>query len=348
MTKWLKRIGMIFAILFTFLLILGFSYEQISRSSAEQTHQRPGQLVDLGGHKLHVLKKGNGGPTVVFESGLGYSGHLPWFEVQEEVAKFATTVSYDRAGLLWSERGENPKTAAAIATELNELLNSLGLEKPYILVGHSLAGVTLRPYVLSHTEDVGGMILVDGSHPDMEKHMSDRLKKEMLSSPPSSLLIKAAVNFGVARAMLAQSTQPNTEKDDNINQVVNSMFHKSLTGFIDEVATAEQMMAEVSDMRALGDFPLTVITAISPARLDNTGFDDDLKKELLDLWLSLQKDLTTLSSNSTHVLAPESGHFIQLEQPELVVEAIRDMVAKTSAVSAVEMPSVEVQAELNE
>lgn len=328
MTRQLKKIGFIIGFLFTFLLLLGFTYEQISRNSAERSHQLPGELIDVGGHKLHVVKKGTAGPTVIFESGLGYSGHLPWFKVQEEVAKFATTVSYDRAGLLWSERGENPKTASAIAAELNELLTNLGLEKPYILVGHSLAGVILRPYALNHVEDVGGMILVDGSHPDIEEHMSARLKKELMSTPLPPLLIKAAVHLGLARFMLADNLQPNTEKGDKINHVVTTMLHKSLTGFVDEMTHAEQMMAEVSDMRALGDFPLTVITAISPARLDNTGLDDDLKKELLDLWLKLQKDLLVLSSNSSHILAPDSGHFIQLEQPELVVEAIREMVSK--------------------
>ena len=346
MTKWLKIIGLVIAILFTLLLVLGFSYEQISRSLAERVHQQPGELIDVGSHKLHIVKKGTGGPTVIFESGLGYSGHLPWFKVQEEVAKFATTVSYDRAGLLWSERGENPKTASTVAAELNELLTNLGLEKPYILVGHSLAGVTLRPYVLNHIKDVGGMILVDGSHPDMKKHMSARLKEELLSSPPSPLLIQAAVHFGLARLMLADNLQPSTEKGDNINQIVTTMLHKSLTGFVDEIASAEQMMAEVSDMRFLGDFPLTVITAISPARLDNTGFDDDLKKELLDLWLRLQKDLLTLSSNSTHVLAPDSGHFIQLEQPELVVEAIREMVSKKSGVIGSKRSGTQLKTEL--
>ena len=80
---------------------------------------------------------------------------------------------------------------------------------------------------------------------------------------------------------------------------------------------------------------------------ENTGFDDDLKKELLDLWLRLQKDLLTLSSNSTHVLAPDSGHFIQLEQPELVVEAIREMVSKKYGVIGSKKSGTQLKTELN-
>jgi pimeloyl-ACP methyl ester carboxylesterase len=328
MRKWLKRISLAIVVLIMSLALLGFSYEQISRMNAEQKYSPEGILVDVGGHSLHMLIKGNSGPTVVFESGLGFDGHMSWFKVQNEVAKFATTVSYDRAGVLWSERGENPKTAAAIATELNLLLEKSGLKKPYILVGHSLAGVTLRPYLAEHSEDVSGLILVDASHPDMAKEMSVELKESLLSSPPPPLLLKAMGGLGVMRATMPEIFHPNTNKDDRYNKVAIAMFHKGLAGVFDEVGNAEQMMDEVSNIRSLGDIPITVITGTSPSRIDDLDLTLELKNELAALWIKQQKDLLTLSSRSQHILAAESGHVVQMDQPEIVINAIRNMIAK--------------------
>jgi len=304
--------------------------------NAEQKYSPEGILVDVGGHSLHMLIKGSGGPTVVFESGLGFDGHMSWFKVQNEVAKFATTVSYDRAGVLWSERGENPKTAAAIAAELHLLLEKSGLQKPYILVGHSLAGVTLRPYITEHSEDVSGLILVEGSHPDMAKEMSIALKERLLSSPPSPLLLKTMGNMGVMRATMPEKFHPNTNEDDRYNKVSIAMFHKGLAGVFDEVGNAEQMMAEVSNTRSLGDVPLTVITGTSPTRIDDLDMAIELKNELAALWIKQQKDLLTLSTRSQHILAEESGHVVQMDQPEIVINAIRNMVSENINVRKIE------------
>ncbi len=127
------------------LIIVGYVYEHISRSISENKYKPAGDFVDVGGHKLHYLRKGDREPTVVFESGSGAIGHLAWFKVEDEVSKFATTVSYDRAGILWSERGDNPKTADAIATELYTMLNNAGLKKPYVIVGAFVVGMLLTP-----------------------------------------------------------------------------------------------------------------------------------------------------------------------------------------------------------
>ncbi len=119
--KWIKRTLFGILSLVILLLIIGFIFEQISRSNAENLIPH-GEFADVGGHKLHYYKKGKDGPTVVFESAFDPVGHLQWFNLQQEISKFAITISYDRAGLLWSERGNNPKTGTAMAEELHALL----------------------------------------------------------------------------------------------------------------------------------------------------------------------------------------------------------------------------------
>lgn len=109
----------------------------MSRIKAEKISPN-GNFVQLENHRLHYLQKGTGGPTVVFETAFDPAGHLQWLNIQENLPKTFTTISYDRAGVLWSERGTNPKSGEKIAEELYDLLENAKAPKPYILVGHSL------------------------------------------------------------------------------------------------------------------------------------------------------------------------------------------------------------------
>jgi len=169
--SWLKRILVILLLLLITLLTIGFVFEQFSRSNAENLAPH-GEFADVGGHKLHYYIKGIDGPTVVFESAFDPAGHLQWYLLQQNISTFATTISYDRAGLLWSERGENPKTGNAMAEELHALLEKADVSKPYILVGHSLGGLILRSFISKYPQDVRGVILIDSACPNEEDYLS--------------------------------------------------------------------------------------------------------------------------------------------------------------------------------
>src|SRR4030042_6527176 len=118
---WLKRILLSILGLILALIITGFVYEQISRFQAKRKIPVRGELIDIGDHKLNINIKGEGGPLVVFEAGVDGGGSLVWLKVQNEVSKFHVTASYDRAGILFSERGKNPKTGEAIEVETHTL-----------------------------------------------------------------------------------------------------------------------------------------------------------------------------------------------------------------------------------
>ena len=125
----------------------------------------PGELVDVGGHSLHISCVGEGSPTVFLESGSGATS-VDWANIQPEVANTTRVCAYDRAGSGWSEPGPGPGDPQQIAGELHTLLGNAGIDGPYVLVGHSFGGLYVRMYAELYPNEVEGMVLVDSSHPE--------------------------------------------------------------------------------------------------------------------------------------------------------------------------------------
>lgn len=125
----------------------------------------PGQMVDVGGYRLHLNPSGEGRPTVILDAGMiSFSSNWAW--VQPEVARVTRVVAYDRAGLGWSDPGPKPRDVGQSAAELQTALGKLGIEGPHVLVGHSYGGLVTRAFAAAHPDAVAGMVLVDASHPD--------------------------------------------------------------------------------------------------------------------------------------------------------------------------------------
>lgn len=320
--RWLKRIVIFVLFLILFLLSLGMIYEQYSRYRIEREYPPPGEFIDIGGHQLHALKKGIGGPSVVFETGLGIDGHLSWYKVQDAVAEFTNTVSYDRAGVLWSERGENPKTARAISAELKTMLENGAIEPPYILVGHSLAGLTLRPFIDEYSEDIVGIVFVDVSHP----HQFEVTPEELQGGPTPAGLMDFLHISGILRFGLNLGPLPTDDDFDPFATIVPHMAHRGRLGVRAETNNIEKIAKEVQSMTDFGDIPLVVLTGALPTRGDNINVSDETRQFMKSQWLEFQEDLLNLSSNSEQVLAMKSEHFVQVTEPELVIESIRELV----------------------
>ena len=319
MKKWLKRISIGFVAIVVVLVTIPFTYERVSRIVASKNYSPEGYLIDVGGHKLHLLRRGTGGPTVVFESGLDGNGHLPWYKVGDEVSLSATTISYDRAGILWSERGSKAKTAEAMSEDLSTLLRIGGFPKPYILVGHSLAGLTLRPFIVENAEDIAGIVFVDTSHPAQ----FDRMPPE-LTQTPSRGVMHVLSSFGLIRLSAAASF-PNTDPEDRINTVGTALSHNSISAVLDEIESIEVLAEEAKQITSFGDIPLIVITGASPTY--NDMYPEEFREEMALLWNELQSDLLSLSTDSRQILAPESGHYVQLDQPDIVIREIRNIIS---------------------
>jgi pimeloyl-ACP methyl ester carboxylesterase len=140
--------------------LLGMVYQTLGMHRDSKVYPPPGSLVDLGNHRLHVFESGCGSPTIVLEAGL-MSTVLSWNDLQRELARSYRVVSYDRAGLGWSDLGPMPRTADRIVDELHAMLERASIPPPYVLVGHSFGGLTMPLFSARFPNEVSGMVLMD-------------------------------------------------------------------------------------------------------------------------------------------------------------------------------------------
>ena len=142
------------------LVLAGSLYQKLGTRQDRKRFPPPGRLVDLGSHRLHLLESGRGRPTIVLEAGL-MSTVLSWGDLQHKLSQSHRVVSYDRAGLGWSDPGPMPRTAHRIVEELHTLLERAAIPPPYVLVGHSFGGLTMPLFAARFPEETAGMVLVD-------------------------------------------------------------------------------------------------------------------------------------------------------------------------------------------
>lgn len=255
------------------------------------------QRIDAGGYHLYLESAGAGSPTVIFECGMG-CGAESLANLAAEVQHFTRTVLYDRAGLGQSDPAPKPRTSQDVVDDLWRLLQQAQIDGPYLLVGHSFAGLHLRLFAHQHRQVVAGLVLLDASHPDQT------LRELQLLPPPSP---DEPVALTKARETLTAEWADPLHNEEGID-----------------------IAASAAQVRATGHFdalPLVVITA----GLDEweEGFPAEMASASAANWLAMQKELAALSYNSTHIIATASDHSIQDCQPELVVDVIRQMVQQT-------------------
>ena len=318
-----KNIFIGFLSIATFIIVVGFIYEKISYLVSESKFSPEGEFLEIRGHKLHYMKKGTGSPTVVFDAGLG-EGILSWSKIQNNVSEYASTISYDRAGIMWSERGNNPKSSKQISSDLHELLIKSKAQKPYIIVAHSLSGLTLRNFISEHNKDILGVVFVDVSHPDQ----MNRFPKETSSlfNKTPAWLISFASSIGIVR-LFFNPIYPNTKENDPINIKVKALRPKSISAAVEELQSFNSIANKAANITTFGNTPLVIITGASPERYKYLK-NEMLEKQFYNIWSELQQDLLKLSSDSKQILAKKSGHIVQMEQPEIIIKSIKKIILK--------------------
>lgn len=296
-----------------------------------------GKLVDVGGHRLHIYPTGEGSPTIIFESG-GASWSLDWNLVQTEVAKFTSACSYDRAGFGWSDSGPKPRTSEQIVTELHTLLTKTEIKKPYILVGHSFGGHTVRLFAKRYPDEVAGIILLDARHEAINSRMPPAWRKIELAGKGMYQFMLLASRLGalnlLGKLMGEKAAPPIVTKlpPEIRPQYIEIGFQpKYFQGNLDELAACAESDKQLSAIGSLGNIPLTVIRHGIPDLFASMPAEQAKRAE--KVWQELQTDLAKLSSNSQMLVAKKSGHGIQIDQPGLVVDAIRQMVETVRGVS---------------
>ena len=154
MWRWTTRVLVGLCSLIVVTALTGALYQTVATRKDLAVTPPPGQLVDIGGYRLHLWCTGNGAPAVILDTGLGGSS-AGWVFVQPDVARFTRVCSYDRAGMGYSDPGPSPRTARRIASELAKLLDRSGIAGPVVLVGASIAGFNVRVFASDHPERRG-------------------------------------------------------------------------------------------------------------------------------------------------------------------------------------------------
>ncbi len=319
---WLKYTTYVFIILVAGLVLMA-GFHALASASVRQQYPAPGELIDVGGHRLHLLCMGEGSPTVVMEAGLsGWSAD--WSLVQPEVAKATRACAYDRAGYGWSEPGPGPRDSRQVATELHTLLAEAGVEGELILAGHSLGGVFVQYYAKTYPEQVRGVVLIDSVHPEQSARMSPEMRDQYEGGLKRltwlSRMLGPTGLLRLAGQPVSQVTGKLPEEARAAARTV-GFLSRGYRAMDDEMAAFRQSQAEAAEGGPLRGIPLAVI---SSQRVEDfpPGF-----KELgvKDTWDALQADLSR-EAVIPQVIAEDSGHYIHLDQPELAAQTILEMV----------------------
>jgi pimeloyl-ACP methyl ester carboxylesterase len=289
------------------LMLMGFLYEPIAEAADAKAYPPPGQMVDVGGYRLQINCTGQGSPTVVIESGWGDMS-ASWGWVQPEVAKTTRICTYDRAGMGWSESSPQPRTAREFAKELHTLLAKANEPGPYVLVGHSMGGYTMRVYAHDYPEEVAGLVLIDPQN----LSTADAATFNPAPKPGKNSLPSFMARIGVMRLLAGQlgSIQDLPEGDKQA-YTASAVSPRGVQTFTDEGRGMSEGGAQARAVTTLGALPLIVLSR---------GKDMDAESA------ASQARYLQLSTDSQHLIADQSGHRIMIEQPDAAVAAIVKMV----------------------
>jgi len=307
--RWLVRV----VVFVVGLILAGTIYESVAETSDIRAYPPLGQMIDVGGYRLHINCTGTGSPTVIIEAGLG-DWSLPWNAVQEEVAKTTQVCTYDRAGMGYSEASPLPRTAEQFAFELHTLLERANVEGPYVLVGHSLGGLTVRIFVRDYPTEVAGVVLIDSMSPRQRAQPEMEIAPQTSYRPSAFSLPYFLGRIGLVRLLaeplgliqhLPAQTQP--------AYAAFAVTPQTAQTFVDEFFSVQESLAQADAVKTFGDLPMIVLTGV---------IDEQ------DGWQTWQTELLELSSNSQQIILENSGHNIHIDQPDAVVTAIVDMVSQ--------------------
>ena len=318
MKTWLRRLavgaGILVAGLVLLFLIGSLVARQVSVHRAERDFPPPGRLLEIDGRLAHIHCTGSGSPTILLESGLDDRGSWSWAGMQHELSRISRVCAYDRAGMLWSEPGEDPRDAERIADDLHALLTAASEDPPYVMVGHSFGGLLIRVFDDLHPGEAVGFVFVDASHPEQEHRFPEEVREVMReadSEPRRRWLFRILAPY---RILTGERPTPRTAY----------WWRTFPEGVLAESEAAAAILEQAGRTGQLGDRPLVVLTSgIAPVL---HGISEQGNAAFRRTLLELHAELARLSTNSNHRIVEGAGHYIHRDRPEAVAAAIRDVV----------------------
>jgi pimeloyl-ACP methyl ester carboxylesterase len=322
-------------------LLAGTLYQRWGAARNRRQFPPPGSMVDVGGHFLHVVCSGAGTPMVLFEAGIAASS-LSWTIVQPAVAAFTRTCAYDRAGLAWSDAPSHPRTFTRIVDELSTLVDRLGGDR-VILVGHSFGCFVVRSYAARAADRIAGLVLVD---PATEWLRMTRGRARLIRGGRQlSRIGSLLAHIGVVRACLALLTGGAPGAPRRFVRVFGPTAAATLERLVGEVRklpadvhpAVQSHWCQPKCFHAMFDHLLTLerdhaaLAAADPPRhvpvvVISSGHQPAEER-------AAHQDLVHASERGRHIVAARSAHWVQFDEPDLIVAAVRELVEMDRAAS---------------
>ncbi len=309
----------------------------------DSVYARPGEIVSAGdGARLNFTCMGRGSPAVIFDS--GWEDWAPvWAIVQPQVAKWTRACSYDRAGAGFSKAGPMPRTSERIAGELHIALHNAGVAGPYILVGHAFGGDNVRAFADLFMPEVAGLVLVEADPVElMSQERQDRDHQGHADLPGELHECRDAIAGHKPLPPLAKGST-RTCAQQFFRGLPEAQWSPALNAKLMEIANTKVAMydAYASEMeetardedflkknaRSLGNRPLRILTTgyhahgvFDPKRVwtaDEIGYEQDIQAAQAR-WLGL-------STNAKQMFTRRSSEYIPFDDPDFVVDAIREV-----------------------
>jgi pimeloyl-ACP methyl ester carboxylesterase len=337
---------LLLAVLISPVVVSGQQVASSDSAPADLVYGRPGQLVSVDGFRLNLYCMGNGSPTVVFDSGWG-DWAPAWSKVQPEIAKWTRACSYDRAGTGFSDPGPMPRTSVRIAKELRTALHHAGIDGPYILVGSAFGGDNVRTFADLFMDEVAGLVLVDADSGDVEPEAMREKDHRGQARIPSDL--RDCRNLIAEHKPLpAQPSRPGKPPQTCAQQfffrgLPEAEWSPELNAKLLEIAQTKVAMydAYASEMeqtpadetylqhhrRSFGSRPIRVLTSGNHAvgHLESKPPDTPEHLKYEQETTLAQARWLGLSSNAKQIFARNSSEYIQFDESETVINAIREV-----------------------
>jgi pimeloyl-ACP methyl ester carboxylesterase len=291
--RWARRLGWILAGLLAGLLtlsLIGAVYQEVATRSDQRRFPPPGELIDVGSHRLHLNCTGHGSPAVILEAGnLGMSAD--WIKIQQRVVETTQVCSYDRAGTGWSDTGPDPRDADRISAELHTLLSHAGVAAPYVLVGHSYGGLYTLRYAGQYPDEVAGLVLLDSSHSDQFTGSAAGRAMARRTNRLGAVL-PLLTRLGIVRLTNFLPAHPDLPAQQRAEVQAFHSTARQVTASVAEFRSTPQSSAQAGSTSSVDDKPLAVVTA---------------GEQTAD-WLQMQDQLAGLSSDSVHRVVAGADH----------------------------------------
>jgi pimeloyl-ACP methyl ester carboxylesterase len=259
--KWLNRLVLGLITLIVILGLLGATYQAAAGKADEKRYPPPGQLVDVGGYRMHIHCMGEGSPTVILEAvNMGTVSNWAW--IQPEIARTTRACAYDRADLGWSDLSPTPSDTRQNAEALHMLLEKAGESGPFVLAGHSFGGLYIRMYAEMYPEDVAGLVFIEGTLPDGLKQLG---KPDIMPNTPDAGMIDATPyisRLGILRLMGFPSTDPDLPEPQRSELKAYLASNKVAESIKRQYHLFPTLLAQVRPLYgtgSLGDRPVAVI-----------------------------------------------------------------------------------------